>query len=77
MLAFSCTFQHIRRSHVKRCFKQFERNYPCGRLFIKIVRYADNQATLDNLAEGIQHMVGEMQETSTEYGMKINITRPR
>ena len=60
-----------------RCSKQFERNCPCGKLFIKVVRSADNQATLASSTEGIQHMMDKLQETSADYGMKINIARPR
>ena len=76
MLAFSCIFQHIRRIHAKRCAKRLEQSYPCGRLFIKIVRYADGQVTTASSVEGIQHMMDKMQETSAEYGIKFNITRP-
>ena len=71
VLDFSCTFQILRR-HAKSCSKRFERNYLCGRLFIKIVRYADDQLTIASSVEGIQHMMDKMQETAVEYGMNIN-----
>ena len=36
---------------------------------------ADDQATAASSAEGLQRMMDKMQETATEYGMKINIKK--
>ena len=47
-----------------------------GRL-IKTVRYANDQATVASSAEGLQRMMDKMQETATEYGMKINIKKTK
>ena len=47
-----------------------------GRL-IKTVRYVDDQTTVASSAEGLQGMMDKMPKTATEYGMKINIKRPR
>ena len=38
---------------------------------------ADDQATAASSAEGLQRMMDKMQETATEYGMKINIKKTK
>ena len=48
-----------------------------GGHLIKTIRYADNQATLANSVVGLQHMMDKMQETASEYGMKINIKKTK
>ena len=43
-----------------------------GGHLIKAVRYAHDQTTLTSSVKGLQHMLDKMQETTVEYGMKIN-----
>ena len=44
-----------------------------GGHLIKTVRFADDQATLASSVEGLQLMMGKMQENAGEYDMKINV----
>ena len=44
---------------------------------MKTVQYADDQAMLTSSAEGLQGMMDKVQETATEYGMKINIKKTK
>ena len=46
-----------------------------GGHLIKTVRFANDQATLARSVEGLQLMMGKMQESAGEYGMKINVKK--
>ena len=42
---------------------------------IKSVRFADSQATIASLVEGLQNMTARMNDNAESFGMKINIKR--
>ena len=48
-----------------------------GGHLIKTVLFADDQATLASSVKGLQLMMDKMQETTEEYGMKINVKKTK
>ena len=48
-----------------------------GGHLIKTVLFADDKATLASSVEGLQLMMGKMQESAGEYDMKINVKKTK
>ena len=48
-----------------------------GGHLIKTVRFANDQATLASSVEGLQLIMGKMQESAGEYDMRINVKKTK
>ncbi|KAG7481641.1 hypothetical protein JOB18_001036 [Solea senegalensis] len=62
---------------LKEALGQVDEGIRVGGHLIKTVRYTDEQATVASSAHGLQLMMDKMQETTGEYGMKINVKKTK
>ena len=62
---------------VREAIDDLEDGIKVGGRWIKTLRFADDQAMLARSQEGLQEMMDRLNETSTEYGMRINIKKTK
>lgn len=62
---------------IREALQDTEEGIKVGGKMIKALRFADDQAMLANKEEHLQHIMDELNRTSEEYGMKINIKKTK
>ena len=62
---------------IREALQDTEEGIKVGGKMVKALRFADDQAMLANKEEHLQHIMDELNRTSEEYGMKINIKKTK
>ena len=69
--------QHIHRSIDEKAVEPQQDGVKVGGRIVQAVRFADDQAMVANSNAGLQRIMDNLNETSKEHGMKINLKKAK
>jgi len=62
---------------VKEAFHNAEHGITVGGQVVNMIRYSDAKAVVSNSQKSLQHLMGNLNRVTKDYGMRINVKKTK